>query len=894
MKDTEGTIVRLEDYRPLGWKPNSTELSFELHDDETLVTSRLSISRDTTEESSIRLHGERLELLELSVDGRQLSNNEYSIDDEGLTLFDVPQTFDLSVKNRIHPETNTELQGLYKSSTLFCTQCEAESFRRITYYPDRPDVLSVFTTTIEADMDAFPVLLSNGNRTSYEELADNRHRATWHDPHPKPSYLFALVAGNLSSLEDSFTTMSGKDVRLTIYSEPENIGKCTWAMECLKQAMKWDEELYGREYDLDRFMIVAVADFNFGAMENKGLNIFNVSALLASADTATDNAFQRIAAIIAHEYFHNWSGNRVTCRDWFQLSLKEGFTVFRDTQFSESIEGETRKRIDTVAGLRAGQFSEDAGKLAHSVRPDQYADITNFYTATIYEKGAEVLRMMHTMAGKKKWREATDLYFDRHDGTAATVEDFVAAVGDATRLDLNQFFRWYVQAGTPRLSVEETRSDDTLTLNIRQQCAPTPNQPVKKPFHIPIAIGLIDKEGREVLGEEGSKNGYSTQCGSDMEIENPNRDGTLILHLKEEESQISVRGIAKDSAVSFLRGFSAPVYVEYSQDTSQLTTLALHDTDGFSRWNSAQQLYTQYLLGKGIEIDLICDLVGDIADRILACADDAEEKSVLMSSLSLPSPLTVLQEYPRTDFDSITENRDQLAKQLSRRLLEIWTKMLDEHRVDEPYQVTKSQVNRRTARNIALSHIRRAYTEEKPYEIAETLAQNFRAADNLTDRLACAVQLLELPDQVREIKDSVLEEFHSRFESEPLVIDTWFRMQATCTLPGVLKKVRELEQHPSFNSKNPNRLRSLIYAFAMGNWRNFHSSDGSGYSYIAEKVVEIESWNSQVAARLATELTQWTIFDDDRQRLMKSALGYINDRLTSKSVRDVVGRGLAD
>lgn len=894
MKDTEGTIIRLEDYRPLGWKPHTTELSFELHDNETLVTSNLSITRESADESTIRLHGERLELLELAVNGRQLSNNEYSVDDEGLTLFDVPETFELSVKNRIHPETNTELQGLYKSSTLFCTQCEAESFRRITYYPDRPDVLSVFTTTIEADKDAFPVLLSNGNRVSYENLADNRHRATWHDPHPKPSYLFALVAGNLSSLEGSFTTMSGKVVRLTIYSEPENIGKCAWAMECLKQAMKWDEEFYGREYDLDRFMIVAVADFNFGAMENKGLNIFNVSALLASPDTATDAAFQRIAAIIAHEYFHNWSGNRVTCRDWFQLSLKEGFTVFRDTQFSESIEGETKKRIETVAGLRVGQFAEDAGKLAHSVRPDQYADITNFYTATIYEKGAEVLRMMYTMAGKKKWREATDLYFERHDGTAATVEDFVAAVSDATDLELSQFFLWYTQAGTPRLSVAETRKDDCLTLTIRQQCAPTPNQPEKKPFHIPIAIGLIDKQGKEVLGEKGIQNGYSTACESSMSIENPNRDGTLILHLKEQESRLKINGVGEDAAVSFLRGFSAPVYVEYSQDSSQLKTLALHDTDGYSRWNSAQDLYVQFMLDKDIEIDLICDLASEIASRVISCLDEEEEKSVLMSSLSLPSPLTILQEFPGSDFDSIVANRDRLAIQLSQRLLDLWQEMLIKHRIEEPYQVTKSQVNRRSARSIALAHIRRALAEDKPMEIAETLARNFREADNLTDRLTNAVQLLELPEEVREIKDAVLEEFHSRFESEQLIIDTWFRIQANCTLPGALAKVRELEQHPSFNNKNPNRLRSLIYAFAMGNWRNFHNADGSGYSYIAEKVVEIETWNSQVAARLATELTQWTIFDAGRQRLMKSALSYINERMTSKSLRDVVGRGLAD
>lgn len=894
MKDTEGTIVRLEDYSPLGWKPNSVELTFDLNDDETLVSSKLRISRESSDESSIRLHGEQLELVELAVDGRTLSNNEFSIDDEGLTIFDVPRIFNLYVKTRIHPESNTELQGLYKSSTLFCTQCEAESFRRITYYPDRPDVLSVFTTTIEADKSALPVLLSNGNRIAYEELVDNRHRATWHDPHPKPSYLFALVAGDLASLDDSFTTMSGKNVRLTIFSEPENIEKCTWAMACLKQAMKWDEEVYGREYDLERFMIVAVSDFNFGAMENKGLNIFNVSALLASPDTATDNAFQRIAAIIAHEYFHNWSGNRVTCRDWFQLSLKEGFTVFRDTQFSESIEGETKKRIETVAGLRAAQFSEDAGKLAHPVRPDQYADITNFYTATIYEKGAEVLRMMYTMAGAEKWREATDLYFERHDGSAATVEDFVASVSDATNLDLSQFFLWYIQAGTPRLSVEESRHGDQLTLTINQECLPTPNQPEKKPFHIPIAIGLIDSEGRELLGDEGVRNGYSITCDSSMSVENPNRDGTLVLHLVDKESQLTIGGVPSNSAVSFLRGFSAPVYVEYSQDSSQLKTLALHDTDGFSRWNSAQDLYCRYMLDGDVDMELICELVEEIASRVVACADEDEEKSILLSALSMPSPITILQEYPRSDFDAIVANRDLLLLQLSEGLLKLWEEILSRHRVEEPYEVSKSQINRRAAQSLSLAHIRRAYASDKPVEIAHVLAQNYRGADNLTDRLTNVVQLLELPDEVREIKDSVLQEFHDTFKSEQLVIDTWFRIQANCTLPSTLKRVKQLEQHRSFNIKNPNRLRSLVYAFAMGNWKNFHKANGSGYSYIAEKVVEIEALNPQVAARLATELTQWTIFDESRQRLMKQALGYIEERLTSKSVRDVVNRGLAE
>lgn len=894
VKDTEGSVVRLEDYKPYGWRLDSTDLSFDLYDIETFVEGKIQFVRDGSDSSNVRLHGEELELLHVSIDGRQLTNNEYSVDADGLTLFDVPDQFELGTKVRIHPESNTKLEGLYKSSSLFCTQCEAESFRRITYYPDRPDVSSVFTTQIEADKRNFPELLSNGNRTEYEELSNGRHRAIWRDPFRKPSYLFALVAGNLSSLDDNFTTMSGREVQLTIFSEPHNIDKCAWAMQSLKLAMRWDEEVYGREYDLERFMIVAVDDFNFGAMENKGLNVFNVSALLASPDTATDGAYQRIAGVIAHEYFHNWSGNRVTCRDWFQLSLKEGFTVFRDTQFSESIEGETSVRIDTVAGLRGGQFPEDAGKLAHPVRPDQYAAITNFYTATIYEKGAEVLRMMYTMAGKDKWRKATDLYFERHDGRAATIEDFVAAVEDATEIDLSQFFRWYVQAGTPRLAVEESRDGEGVELRICQSCPATPNQPSKQPFHMPIAVGMIGADGDEILGAKGASNGYAVECDSTMKVENPNRDGTLILHLREPEETIRFGGIPQDAAVSFLRGFSAPVYADYSQEVQSLTTLALYDTDGFTRWNAVQSLYSRYLVGQDDGVESLTELVEQVLDRLIAAEDGSEEKSVLASSLVLPSPLTVLQAYPGSDFDAIIEKRDSLSMHLSKKLLRLWEKLLVHHPVEQDYSVTKAAMNRRRARHIALANVRRANSDEHPLAIANLLADGYRAADNLTDRLANVAQLLELPTEVAETKLEVLTDFHERFSKEPLVIDQWFRLQATCTLPDTLQRVQELEQHVSFNSMNPNRVRSLFGAFAMGNVKNFHSRDGSGYSYIAEKVVQIEATNPQVASRLATELTQWMRFGEDRQLLMKEALRYVEARMKSSSLRDVVTRGLAD
>ncbi len=864
MKEPESTVVKLEDYQPYGWKLERTDLRFDLHDHETFVESNIAFVRDGAEESSVYLYGEELELLEVAIDGRALSNNEYAVDDEGLTIFDVPDQFRLSTKSRIHPETNVRLEGLYKSSSLFCTQCEAESFRRITYYPDRPDVSSIFTTIVEADKKSFPVLLSNGNRIEYEELSNGRHRATWHDPFRKPSYLFALVAGDLSSLEGSFTTMSGREIQLSIFSEPHNIDKCEWAMESLKLAMKWDEDHYGREYDLDRFMIVAVEDFNFGAMENKGLNIFNVSALLASPDTATDQAYQRIAAIIAHEYFHNWSGNRVTCRDWFQLSLKEGFTVFRDTQFSETFEGATTKRIDTVSMLRAAQFSEDAGKLAHPVRPDQYAAITNFYTATIYEKGAEVLRMMHTMAGRELWRKATDLYFERHDGCAATCEDFVAAVSDATGLDLGQFFLWYKQAGTPRLQVEESREQGSLILKIEQTCPPTPNQPTKQPFHMPISLGMVDSEGNELLGASGKANGYSVNCKSDLQVENPNSDGTLIVHLRDAEGNLQFDGVPTDSVVSFLRGFSVPAYVDYQQSTDDLRVLATRDTDGFTRWNSGQTLFSRYMRDQSVDIDSITDLVTHLVERLLDVEVESEEKSVLTASMVLPSPLTVLDAYPGTDFDTILDNRDTLEMHLSKKLLRLWERVLVKHPAEEEFHVTTASINSRTSRIIGLANIRRANGETHPLAIARLLSDGFRAANNLTDRLANVTQLLELPDQVQDIKDEVLNEFHDRFKHESLVIDSWFSRQASCTLPSTLDRVRELENHPSFNIRNPNRARSLISAFC-GNAKNFHKKDGSGYEYIASKVVELEQLNPQIAARLATRLTDWTKFDDVRQ-----------------------------
>ena len=888
---TDQKVIRLSEYQPYGWQLDETKLKFRLYDDGSYVDSDLRFRTDESNSNSIRLDGEQLELERIAVDGQELLNNEYAVDDEGLTIFDVPASFTLSITTKIHPETNTSLEGLYKSSSLFCTQCEAESFRRMTYYPDRPDVSSIFTTTIEAEKSKFPNLLSNGNLIHEADLPDGRHTTTWHDPFRKPCYLFALVAGNLAAIEDEFVTCSGRTVRLTIYTEPKYKDRCEWAMDCLKRAMKWDEEIYGREYDLDRFMIVAVDDFNFGAMENKGLNIFNASALLADPDTTTDGAYERIEGIIAHEYFHNWSGNRVTCRDWFQLSLKEGFTVFRDTQFSESTVGATAKRIQTVAGLQAAQFPEDASVLAHPVRPDQYTAITNFYTSTIYQKGAEVLRMMHTMAGKERWRKATDLYFDRHDGQAVTIEDFATAVSEASGLDLTQFFRWYVQAGTPRLSVKETQENSSLRLEISQQCPPTPNQPHKDPFHIPLAIGVIDAKGREVLGETGIQNSYNTSSRSDMYVENPNNDGTLIVHLKKPTDSIEFSGIPEGATVSFLRGFSAPVYVDYPQTVEQLEMLAAHDSDGYTKWNAMRSIYGRFILNRSIALEQVAELTVCLIDQIRDCENGSERKSLLNAMLQPPSVFNVLDANPGADFDDVVTNRDALSQYLADELLTQWEELYVQHPPERSYITTREAVNRRTTRHAALAYLRRGLGKQHSQSIANLLKDNLRNADNLTDRLANFVQLLELPDQVQDTKQEVIDEFYARFEHEAFVVNNWFSCQIMCTLPGAIERVKTLEKHVAFNQTNPNRVRSVYGSFAS-NYKNFHDLSGSGYLYLSEKIAELEATNPQVAARLATVLTRWNRFGPKRRALMQDALRKIAATMQSKDLTDVVNRGL--
>ena len=594
---TDGTTY-LSDYEPFPFRLEETALAFDIHEGHTDVRADLRFDGDGAG-GELRLDGQELEFLGVAVDGRELSGNEYRLDAESLTVFDAPARCTVTVRTRIEPEKNTILEGLYKSGAMYCTQCEAEGFRRMVYYPDRPDVLSRFTTTITADAATYPVLLSNGNLVA-EEVRGGRRTVTWQDPFPKPSYLFALVAGDLAVVEDTFETMSGRRVALRIYSEPHNIGQCGYAMSALKRAMRWDEERFGREYDLDAFLVVAVEDFNAGAMENKGLNIFNTSLLLASPDTATDAAHLRVEAVIGHEYFHNWSGNRVTCRDWFQLSLKEGFTVFRDSLFSADMNSPTMKRVEDVEFLRNTQFPEDAGPLAHPVRPASYQEISNFYTTTVYEKGAEVVGMLRTILGASRFRGGSDLYFARHDGGAVTTEDFVDAMAEVSGLDLTQFRRWYDQAGTPVLSVSEAREADAVTLKVVQECPSTPEREDKQPFHIPLAVGLLDEQGADLLGAagDGAVGGGVGRVGrvgrvrvaSEAFVENPDADGTLVAHLIHRETTLRFEGVPAGAVVSFLRRFSAPVKVVYERSGEELLFLAARDTDGFARWDAAQTL----------------------------------------------------------------------------------------------------------------------------------------------------------------------------------------------------------------------------------------------------------------------------------------------------------------
>ncbi|USR41353.1 aminopeptidase N [Ectopseudomonas hydrolytica] len=885
MRTEQSKTVYLKDYQVPDYLIDETHLTFELFEDHSLVHAQLVMRRNPEAGAGLPklvLDGQQLELLELKLDDRELGAADYTLTDSHLTLQPTQERFVVDSSVRIHPESNTALEGLYKSGKMFCTQCEAEGFRKITFYLDRPDVMSKFTTTVSAEQHAYPVLLSNGNPIASGAEEGGRHWATWEDPFKKPAYLFALVAGDLWCVEDSFTTMSQREVALRIYVEPENIDKVQHAMDSLKRSMKWDEEVYGREYDLDIFMIVAVNDFNMGAMENKGLNIFNSSCVLAKAETATDAAHQRVEAVVAHEYFHNWSGNRVTCRDWFQLSLKEGFTVFRDSEFSADTHSRTVKRIEDVAYLRTHQFAEDAGPMAHPVRPDAYMEISNFYTLTIYEKGSEVLRMIHTLLGPELFRKGSDLYFERHDGQAVTCDDFVKAMEDASGIDLTQFKRWYTQAGTPRLEVSEAydAATQSYSLTFRQSCPATPGQSEKLPFVIPVALGLLDAQGNELplrLQGESAAQGASR-----------------VLSVTEAEQTFTFEDIAGKPLPSLLRGFSAPVKLHFPYDRDQLMFLMQHDSDGFNRWEAGQQLSVQVLQ----------ELIGQhqrgealVLDQRLVTAlrtlleDDSLDQAMVAEMLSLPGEAYLTEISEVADVEAIHAAREFARKELASALFApLWARYQANREVSKatPYVAEAAHFARRSLQNIALSYL---MLSEKA-EVLAACVEQFENADNMTERLAALAVLVNSPFQDEQGK--ALAMFADYFKDDALVMDQWFSVQAGCPLPGGLERVHALMQHEAFTLKNPNKVRALIGAFANQNLINFHRADGAGYRFLADQVITLNALNPQIASRLLAPLTRWRKYGDARQALMKAELERIlaSGELSS-DVYEVVSKSLA-
>lgn len=862
MRTEQPKMIKLTEYRLPDYLIDETHLTFELHENYALVHARLLMQRNPGLDETLPpliLDGQQLELVDVALDGRHLTAVEYQLSDSHLQVQPTHSSFEFTSTVRIEPQNNTALEGLYKSSGMFCTQCEAEGFRKITYYLDRPDVMSRFTTTIHAEKQRYPVLLSNGNPIAEGEGENGRHWMTWQDPFKKPAYLFAVVAGDLLRVDDSFTTMSGREVALRIFVEPENIDKCQHAMDSLKNAMRWDEEVYGREYDLDIFMIVAVNDFNMGAMENKGLNIFNSSCVLAKAETATDAAHQRVEAVVAHEYFHNWSGNRVTCRDWFQLSLKEGFTVFRDSEFSADMNSRVVTRIEGVAYLRTHQFAEDAGPMAHPVRPEQYMEISNFYTLTIYEKGAEVVRMLHTLLGAETFRKGSDLYFERHDGQAVTCDDFIAAMESVSGMDLTQFKRWYSQAGTPQLSVSDSYDAATQTyqLHVKQSCPDTPEQRNKQPFVIPLSMALLNQQGESLPLQ--------------LHGESAAVLGERVLAVTEAEQSFSFIKVPEKPLPSLLRGFSAPVQLDYAYSRDDLLFLLQHDTDGFNRWEAGQQLALQVIeevVGQLYETDepMLDTRLVEVFSALLAQED--LDPAMLAEFIALPSTGYIIEQYEQADPLAIHQAREYVSNQLAFALKEPMLaryQALRKVSLQTPYVAQASDFARRRLQNMLLAYLMR--TED--LEILDACVDQFGVADNMTERLAALACLVNSP--FTDEAEHALASFAERFEDDPLVMDQWFSVQAAAALPDGLERVEHLLKHPAFSIKNPNKVRAVVGAFTQ-NTPNFHAIDGSGYAFLADKVIKLDALNPQMAARMLSPLTRWQRFDLHQQEMMQSQL----------------------
>ena len=881
MRDANPQTIYLKDYTVPDYLIQNVELSFTLDDENTRVVSRLTMIRNPasqTGDAALVLSGENLTLISVIMnDDKELTDQHYLQTQDSLIIHEVPQhrSFVLTIENTINPKANTAYEGLYLSSSMLCTQCEAEGFRKITYFLDRPDVMARFTTTLVGDKNRYPVLLSNGNKIAHGELADNRHWVTWEDPFNKPCYLFALVAGQLSCIEDSFITQSGRNISLQIFVEKHDLDKCGHAMQSLKNAMRWDEQVYGREYDLDLYMIVAVSHFNMGAMENKGLNVFNTKFVLARPDTATDSDYEHIEGVIAHEYFHNWTGNRITCRDWFQLSLKEGFTVFRDQEFTGDRTSKAVNRIENVNMLRTRQFAEDAGPMAHPIRPDAYMEINNFYTLTVYEKGAEVVRMIHTLLGAEGFRKGSDLYFERHDGQAVTCDDFINAMEAANAIDLTQFRRWYAQAGTPVLTVQQAYNSlaQTLTLTIKQHCPPTPGQTVKEPLHIPVTVGLINKDGSVAsCVVQGSKT------------------DEVVLQLIQAEQTFTFTDLKEQPVVSILRGFSAPVKLVMERSLEELAFLLSYDSDTFNRWEAGQQLAGQVIAG------LIADIQSGQAMQInpmivtafkQVMAQSWDDLSYFSLLLGLPSETYLAEQMQVVDVVAIHKAREFVVLTLAQQLQTQFKSLYLECHKDESGVFDAGAIGRRRIKNTCLAYLGRLEQQD----IQQWSQQQFDTAKNMTDQMAALAVVVH---GTHPAKQQCLANFYQQWQAEALVIDKWFALQASSHNPDTFAIVQALMQHPAFDLKNPNRVRALIGAFSQTNPLHFHAANGQGYQFLADQIIALNTLNPQVASRMLSALTSWRRYDEGRQALMKAQLERImTTEAISKDVYEVASKSLA-
>ncbi len=871
MQQTNHIINYRKDYQPSPFTITDVRLEFQLFDTSTRVKSTTTVCVNplsTKKSDTLILHGEELKLLAISIDDRPLTASDYHKTEKGLEIYHVPEQFNLCIETEIDPDGNTSLEGLYRSSGNYCTQCEAEGFRKITYYLDRPDVMAKFTTRIEGNKKNCPVMLSNGNLIDQGEIDEDRHFVVWEDPFPKPSYLFALVAGQIVSIDDTYTTATKRQVHLRIFVEERNRHYCRHAMESLKKSMKWDEDVFGLSYDLDTYMVVAVDDFNMGAMENKGLNIFNSKYVLASEQTATDQDYLAIEGVIAHEYFHNWTGNRVTCRDWFQLSLKEGLTVFRDQEFSSDMNSRAVQRIDDVKVLRDYQFREDAGPMAHSVRPDSYVEINNFYTVTVYNKGAEVIRMIHTLLGAENFRKGMDLYFARHDGQAVTCDDFVAAMADASGVNLEQFKRWYSQAGTPVVTVQERWDEmsQTYHLVLSQTCAATPGQEHKEPFQIPLRMGGLNSKGEEIIKEQ-------------------------VLQLTAERQEFTFNHITESPVLSFNRGFSAPVIVNFDQTSKHLAFLMAHDKDLFNRWESANKLASQEILAamECLNREKTYRINPLFLDAIRVNLEDQQgDKSLVAQAITLPSEMYIAQHLEEIEPQLLNRARNEVIAQISRHLHRLLHETYHANEEQGAYQITNEAIGRRRLKNCCLQYLMAlAPITDDTLELCHRQYVN---SQNMTDKIAALKELANLDHSPH--RKEALDDFYNLWQHDPLVMDKWFSLQAVSKRKNCMKDVLTLMNNPRFSMDNPNKVRALIGAFCSNHAR-FHSPTGEGYQFLGDQIIKLNPINPQIAARLLTPLTMWKRYHQAYRDRMREQLERISaTRDISSDVYEIVEKSL--